>query len=75
MRLCPHDLRWRTEDQNVSWSFVLYPRFPLLEVKGVSFAYNGCPTPIDVDLQVGAGEAVAVMGRNRAGKSTLLNVW
>jgi energy-coupling factor transport system ATP-binding protein len=50
----------------------LRPPSLLLEAKGVSFAYNGCPTLIDVDLQVGAGEAVAVMGRNGAGKSTLL---
>jgi energy-coupling factor transport system ATP-binding protein len=53
-------------------SYVSHPSSLLLEAKGVSFAYNGCPTLIDVDLQVGAGEAVAVMGRNGAGKSTLL---
>ena len=63
---------WRTEDRNDSRSAVLSSRSSLLEAKGVSFAYNGCPTLIDVDLQVGAGEAVAVMGRNGAGKSTLL---
>jgi energy-coupling factor transport system ATP-binding protein len=53
-------------------SIVHRPTSLLLEARRVSFAYNGCPTLIDVDLQVGAGEAVAVMGRNGAGKSTLL---
>ncbi len=45
---------------------------PLLEVNGLRFAYNGQQTLKDVDLSVGAGEAVALVGRNGAGKSTLL---
>jgi energy-coupling factor transport system ATP-binding protein len=53
-------------------SIVHRPTSPLLEARAVSYAYNGCPTLIDVDLQVAPGEAVAVMGRNGAGKSTLL---
>lgn len=53
-------------------SVIPRPSSLLLEAKGVSYAYNGCPTLIDVDLQVAPGEAVAVMGRNGAGKSTLL---
>jgi energy-coupling factor transport system ATP-binding protein len=45
---------------------------PLLEVDGLHFSYNGKHTLKDVAISVGAGEAVALVGRNGAGKSTLL---
>lgn len=45
---------------------------PMLEVEGLSFAYNGQRTLRGVNLSVGAGEALALVGRNGAGKSTLL---
>jgi energy-coupling factor transport system ATP-binding protein len=45
---------------------------PLLEIQSLRFAYNGRPTLKDVSLTIGAGEAVALVGRNGAGKSTLL---
>lgn len=48
------------------------PGPPLLEVNGLRFAYNGQQTLRDIDLSIGAGEAVALVGRNGAGKSTLL---
>jgi len=47
-------------------------RGEVLRVAGVGFAYGEKVVLGDVGLTVGAGEAVAVMGRNGAGKSTLL---
>jgi len=45
---------------------------PVLEVRGLHFAYNGAPVLRGVDLTVHQGEFVALMGHNGAGKSTLL---
>ncbi len=44
----------------------------VLEVDALRFSYNGQQTLKSVSLSVGAGEAVALVGRNGAGKSTLL---
>lgn len=46
----------------------------LVELKKASVGYGGSPVLRDIDLTVGAGERVAVMGRSGAGKSTLLNL-
>ena len=43
---------------------------PLLTVSGLNSFYGRAHILADVDLQVGAGEVVALMGRNGAGKST-----
>lgn len=43
----------------------------MLEVKGLRVSYDG-PVLRDVDLQVGAGEIVCVLGPSGGGKSTLL---
>ena len=43
----------------------------LLEVEGVAAGYLGDDVVHDVDLTVGEGEAVAVIGSNGAGKTTL----
>jgi ABC-type sugar transport system ATPase subunit len=47
---------------------------PLLEVRGVSKAYGHVQALIDVDMQVDAGEIVALVGDNGAGKSTLVKL-
>lgn len=44
----------------------------LLEVHGLSVAYGKVPALENVDLTVGEGEIVTVIGANGAGKSTLL---
>ena len=44
----------------------------LLEVKALCAWYGQAQILYDVDLQVGRGEVVALMGRNGAGKSTTL---
>jgi branched-chain amino acid transport system ATP-binding protein len=45
---------------------------PLLEVQELSAWYGAAQILFDVDLQVGRGEVVALMGRNGAGKSTTM---
>lgn len=45
---------------------------PLLDVTGLRAGYNGKPVLQGVDLEVRAGEIVAVIGRNGVGKSTLM---
>ena len=44
----------------------------LLEVKALNAYYGRAQILFDIDLQVNAGEVVALMGRNGAGKSTTM---
>jgi branched-chain amino acid transport system ATP-binding protein len=44
----------------------------MLEVRGLSAGYGRARVLFDVDLDVGRGEVVALLGRNGAGKSTTL---
>ena len=48
-------------------------RRPMLELEGVSYRYAGYAKPVlhDIDLTLGDGEIVGVVGANEAGKSTL----
>jgi ABC-type Fe3+/spermidine/putrescine transport system ATPase subunit len=45
---------------------------PLLEVRGLSAAWNGRPVLADIGLRVDRGEFVVLMGPNGSGKTTLL---
>ncbi len=47
-----------------------------LRLEGVAFAYPGTDTPVlsGVDLELAAGETVAVVGDNGAGKTTLVKL-
>jgi ABC-type branched-subunit amino acid transport system ATPase component/ABC-type branched-subunit amino acid transport system permease subunit len=44
----------------------------MLEVRDLTVAYDGVPVLHGVDLDVGVGEIVALLGTNGAGKSTVL---
>ena len=46
----------------------------MLEVRGLSKTFAGTPLFDEVDLDVAAGEWVAVVGESGSGKSTLLNI-
>ena len=49
-------------------------RAPLLELHGVDAGYGGALALRGIDLELGEGEVVAVLGANGAGKTTLANV-
>src|SRR5690606_3486733 len=45
---------------------------PVLETRGLVAGHGGVPVVHDLDLTVGSGEILAVLGANGAGKSTTL---
>ncbi len=48
--------------------------FTVLEVSGVSKRFGGTQALDSVDMRVGRGEVVALLGENGAGKSTLIKI-
>ncbi|MCK7479065.1 MAG: ABC transporter ATP-binding protein/permease [Candidatus Moduliflexus flocculans] len=53
------------------------PRPPIrgaIEIRGLTFAYDGAPVLRDVSLRVAAGETLAVVGPTGSGKSTLISL-
>jgi ABC-type branched-subunit amino acid transport system ATPase component len=47
---------------------------PVLAARGINFSYGSVQVLFDVDLRVGDGEMVALLGPNGVGKTTLLRV-
>ena len=47
---------------------------PILTLAGVELGFGGAPLLRDIDLAVGPGERIALVGRNGSGKSTLLKI-
>ncbi|PLX84646.1 MAG: ABC transporter ATP-binding protein [Desulfuromonas sp.] len=45
-----------------------------LRLSGVSFGYGGDAVLADLELDIGAGEVVAIVGRSGAGKTTLVDL-
>jgi len=45
---------------------------PLLEAKGLCASYGDFPVLFGIDFEIGAGETVAIIGANGAGKTTFL---
>ena len=50
------------------------PGRPLVEMRGISVAFQGVPVLQDVDLTLYPGEVHSLMGENGAGKSSLVKV-
>ena len=46
----------------------------LLEAKGLTLRFGAIPALIDVDIDITAGEVVAIVGESGSGKTTLLRV-
>jgi ATP-binding cassette subfamily F protein uup len=47
---------------------------PLLALQDITLTFSATPLLRGADLAVGEGDRLALIGRNRAGKSTLLRI-
>jgi ATP-binding cassette subfamily B protein len=45
-----------------------------IELRNLTFAYGGVRVLSDINVQIGAGQSVAIVGRTGSGKSTLLSL-
>jgi branched-chain amino acid transport system ATP-binding protein len=45
----------------------------MLEIEGLTAGYGGVPVLRDINVKLGAGEIVGLLGANNAGKTTLIN--
>jgi ribose transport system ATP-binding protein len=50
------------------------PRIPVLQLRNVSKTFNGVTAVADLNLDICAGEVLALMGENGAGKSTTIKM-
>lgn len=50
------------------------PVAPVIDIRGLGFAYGPVPTLSGIDLQVADGEFLGIVGPNAGGKSTLLRL-
>ncbi|MCX8160440.1 MAG: ABC transporter ATP-binding protein [Candidatus Saccharicenans sp.] len=46
----------------------------IVRVEGVSFAYDGLPALVDINLSIYRGDFLAIIGPNGSGKTTLLKI-
>src|SRR5439155_621192 len=77
-----HERRHRLADQRPAGAVPPYrgPRtaavavIPVLRLDGVSFSYGSVPALADVSFDIAPGERVALLGRNGAGKSTVVRL-
>src|SRR5437879_5114118 len=51
---------------------MLHP--PLIEMRGISKTFGGVRANADVNLVLGRGEILGLLGENGAGKTTLMNI-
>jgi ABC-type Mn2+/Zn2+ transport system ATPase subunit len=50
------------------------PVRPLVELRGAGVSYDRVPAVVDVDLDIGVGDFVAIVGPSGSGKTTLLRL-
>jgi nitrate/nitrite transport system ATP-binding protein len=64
----------RAEVLEKTWSVPDFGAVPALELRGVSKSYGQTEVLKDIDLSIGEGEFVAIVGFSGSGKTTLVNL-